>query len=78
MNANRSWNLACVASGICLAAFIAFVTASACGWHPAATARAAVASALAVVACVVWLQLSAVRFGPLEPEPDDDEEAGTP
>lgn len=78
VNATRSWNLAIVTLGVCLAAFLASVIATTTGWHSVATGRAAASSALAMVGCGVWLHLAAARLGPLEPEPGDDEEAGTP
>jgi hypothetical protein len=73
VNANTSWNLAIVAFGICFGAFLASVIAAAWGWHPDITGRTAAGSLLAMAACGVWLRLSASRFGPLEPEPDDEE-----
>lgn len=70
--ADRSWNAAIVASGLCFAAFLASVIATTSGWHSVTTGRTAAASAVAMVACGVWLRLSAARFGPLEPEPGED------
>jgi hypothetical protein len=78
MNATRSWNLAIVTLGACLAVFLAAVIAGASGWHAVATGRAAAVSFLAMVGCGVWLHLAAARFGPLEPEPDEDEPDGCP
>lgn len=68
MNATRSWNLAIVATSLILGAFLFSAIAYTTGWHTGATGRVTGISALALIACGVWLHLSAVRFGPLEPE----------
>lgn len=78
VTATRSWNAAIVTLGLCLAAFLASVIATTAGWHSVATGRAAAVSALAVVACGVWLRLAGGRFGPLEAEPGEDEPDGGP
>ena len=69
MNPVRSWNLAIVTLGLCLAAFLASVIASAYGWHPGTTVRTAGASGLAMIGCGLWLNRAAGKSGPLDPEP---------
>ena len=64
----RSHQCAVVALSVFLAAFLACVLAQAYGWHSAVTARAAAVLVVPLIACAVWLNMTAGS--------DDGEEEG--
>lgn len=70
--ATRSWNAAIVTTSLTLGAFLFSAIAYTTGWHTGATGRVTGISALALIGCGAWLHLSAARFGPLDPEPEDE------